>query len=96
MMIEQRHGRGGVNGGVPWHCFGRQMSDKKKINQKYGMTLDGHCLMTQYTTTNQKHAGAMERVMRGGATRGESAGGMSPSFGGPLEVERRLKTKKNK
>jgi hypothetical protein len=62
-------------GGAPWHCFGRQKSDKKTNNEKYGVTLDGWHSMMQHTTTNQKHVGAMEQVYerrcdQGGACRG--------------------------
>jgi hypothetical protein len=51
---------------------------QKTNNQKCGVTLDGCCSMMQHTTTNQKHLGVIERVTRGGATRGEHAGGMTP------------------
>jgi hypothetical protein len=76
MMIEQRHDQGGVYGGVPWHCFGCQTSNEKTNNQKYGATLDGHCLTMQHTTTNQKHAGTMKQVYKkrcnqGGVRKGD-------------------------
>ena len=61
-----------------WHCVGRLTSNKKTNNQKYGVTLDGWRSMMPHTTTNQKHAGAMERVNKrrydqGGARRGDDA-----------------------
>jgi hypothetical protein len=61
MMIEQRRGWGGAYGGTPWHHFGRQTSDKKTNNKKYGVTLDGGRLVIIYTTTNQKQAVMIEK-----------------------------------
>jgi hypothetical protein len=54
MMIEKRQGQDEAYGGLPWHCFGHQTSDKKSNNQKYGTTLDGCRVMIIYATTNQK------------------------------------------
>ncbi len=76
MMTEQRCGRGGAYGGAPWHCLGRRTSNKKTNNKKYGVTLDDRRSITTHITTNQKHAGAMERVYerrcdQGGARRGD-------------------------
>jgi hypothetical protein len=55
---------------------------KKKEKQ---LTLGSPQLMMQHTTTNQKWI----RYTRGGVTRGEHAGGMTPSFWEALDVERR-------
>jgi hypothetical protein len=67
---------GGAYGGAQWHCFGRQMSDKKTNNHKYGVTVDGRRSKMPHTTTNQKHAGVIEQVHKrrhdqGGAHRGD-------------------------
>jgi hypothetical protein len=61
-------------GGAPWHCFGHQMSDKKPNNKKYGVTLDGHCLMIFYATTNQKQVAMMKKGKETCLTRREHGG----------------------
>jgi hypothetical protein len=48
---------------------------QKTNNQKYGMTLDGWCSMTPQTTTNQKHAGAIERVYKRRCNQGRARKG---------------------
>jgi hypothetical protein len=69
-------------------CTGRQIEQCKNTKIKYVLGLGGCCNIS-HVTTNINMWAQWSGYMRAGATRGEHARGMKPSFWGALEVERR-------
>jgi hypothetical protein len=76
-------------GGVVHFVQGGKLRDLKNTKIKYAMALDGCVTIFHMQQPTKNTWVQLSKITRAGATRGEHAGGMIPSFWGALEVERR-------
>jgi hypothetical protein len=75
-------------GGCCLFVQGGKVSNAKKTI-KYVLDLDGHVMIFQTQQPTKNMQAQSSGYIGAGATKGERAGGMKPSFWGALEVVRR-------
>jgi hypothetical protein len=86
-MMERERGWGGAYVGVMSLHAEQQIEQRKKYKNKICCGLRWPCRDISHATTNQKHAGAMERVYERRCNQGGACMGKKPLFWGVLEVE---------